>query len=635
MSGNFFASASAISLAIFLAACGGNENSDSLSGLSGDSGSNNSSSGDGNGGSNSNAIAASIHLISGSPQIGSAGSDQTEITAIVKGSGGVTLSGVPVEFSANDATLTVLNGITDELGTVSAVVSAQGSQENRTAEITASANQASASTMISVVGTAITLDGPTTIPLNQPTSYSVKLRDSAGNPIADQAISIQSSANNAISPSTGSSDSNGSLNFSYTAASGGEDSLTVRAFEGDSMVSDALSLSISPDTFVFESPDTNQEIPLNTPETIEVSWETNGTPVADGLEIQFSATRGVLSPANGLALTSGGKASVQIESNNAGLSSIAASPTSGGPTIQTSVEFVATTPSSIYLQASKTQISPTQSTEITATVRDANDNLVKNAIINFQLSDSTGGHLSSSTGTTDSQGQVQVTYVAGSSTSSKDGVEVTASIAGGLTDSILLTVGGQALRINIGTGNEIVETSTTVYSQPWTVIVTDANGNAAGNQLVELSVTSVEYIKGFYDAPDTDAGEPEGRWNFEPAIACPSEDVNNNGSLDAGEDTNSNGSLEPDPSAATPSTVTTSSGGIADFDLTYLKSECSWVKVDLRAVTRVGGTESDASQQFYLPCLAADLKYDSDNPIAPAPGTVSPYGSSASCASPN
>ncbi|MDX1757553.1 MAG: Ig-like domain-containing protein [Marinobacter sp.] len=631
MSGNFLASASALSLAFFLAACGGNESSDSLSGLSNNSNSSNNSSGqDGN-----SSAAASIHLITASPQIGSAGSDQTEITAIVKDDGGVTLSGVPVNFSANDATITVINDTTDELGTVNAVVSAQGSKANRTAEVTATASQTSASTMVSIVGTSITLDGPTTIPLNQPTNYSIKLRDSAGDPIADQTINIQSSANNSISPSTGTSDSNGSMSFTYEAASGGEDTLTVRAFEGDSMVSDALTLSISPDTFVFESPEANQEIPLNTSQTIEVSWETNGTPVADGSEIQFSATRGTLTPANGLALTSGGKASVQIESNNAGLSSIAAAPTSGGPTIQTSVEFVATTPSSIYLQASKTQISPEQSTDITATIRDANDNLVKNASVNFQLNDSTGGYLSSSTGTTDSQGQTQVTYFAGSSTSSKDGVEVTATVGGSLTDSVYLTVGGQALRINIGTGNEISEASTTVYSQPWTVIVTDANGNAAGDQLVELSVTSVSYVKGIYDAPDTDAGEPDGRWHFEPATVCASEDVNNNGSLDTGEDTNSNGSLEPNSSAATPSTVTTSSDGIADFDLTYLKSECSWVEVNLRAVTRVGGTESDASQQFTLPCLAADLAYNSSNPIAPAPGTVSPYGSAASCADPN
>src|SRR5690606_3684339 len=124
----------------------------------------------------------------------------------------------------------------------------------------------------------------------------------------------------------------------------------------------------------------------------------------------------------------------------------------------------------------------------------------------------------------------------------------------------------------------------TTYQQPWTVIVTDASGNAQANKTVQLSVTPTEYVKGIYDAPDIANGEPDGQWQYEPAVECVSEDVNQNGSLDAGEDANNNGKLEPDASAATPMEVVTNADGIADFNLTYFKSQCSWIGVELRAV---------------------------------------------------
>ncbi|MDI9246737.1 Ig-like domain-containing protein [Marinobacter sp. CHS3-4] len=632
MSGKILARAAIILLALIMAACGGDENSSALAGPANSGGS---GSGDGSGSDQTaSTTAASIQLLSNTTQIGTAGNNSATVTAIVKNSGGVVLTDTPIEFSSPTATLNIQSNFTDDNGRATVEVSAQGSPENRQLTITATSGSATASINISVAGTEITLSGPSSVPLNQDTVFTAKLTDSDNNPISGQSVTISSNANNSVTPASSQTDSSGSVNFTYNASSAGSDTLTVGAYSGASRVTASVEISISGEDFEFVTPTSGQEILLNTPQTIEVTWSINGSPVADGSEVQFSATRGQLTPADGIATTTGGTASVQIQSNNAGLSSIAAL-TENGPTIQTDVEFVASTVDSINLQANKTQISPNQSTEITATVRDPNNNLVKNAAINFTLNDITGGQLSSSTATTNSQGQAQITYSSGSTTSAKDGITVTASHSSGASDALTLTVAGEALRINLGTGNKISAPSTTTYTKPWTVIVTDANGNAASNQLVELSVTPISYTKGIYRAPDTDAGEPDSRWIFEPSTSCPSEDVNNNGTLDAGEDANGNGSLEPFPSAATPTTVTTSSSGIADFDLTFLQSECSWVTVELSAVTRVGGTESDATQRFSLPCLASDLAYNESNPVSPSPGEVSPYGSSASCSDSN
>ncbi|AZR40328.1 Ig-like domain-containing protein [Marinobacter salarius] len=627
MSGKILVRATVTTLALLLAACGGDDSSSPLAGSGNGSGGN--GSGDGSG-QPTDSNAASIQLITDSPQIGTAGTDTARITAIVKSSGGVVLSDVPVQFSSPTATINVINNTTDDTGRAAADVSAQGSPENRQITISASSGTASSSINLGVSGTGLSLSGPASVPLNQNTTFTAKLTDSSGNPIAGETIRIESSQNNSISPASVQSSASGSANFVYNASSAGDDTLTVRAFSGAGLVTAASDISVSGEDFEFVTPTQGQEVLLNTPQTIEVSWSINGSPVADGSEVQFSATRGQFTPANGIALTSGGIASIQIQSDDAGLSPIAAS-TTNGPTIQTSVEFVAFDVNSINLQATKTQISPNQSTEITASVRDPNDNFVKNSTINFSLQDNTGGQLSSSVATTNSQGQAQVTYFSGTSTSAKDGITVTASHANGTSDTLALTVGGQALRITLGTGNEISEPNTTTYSQPWTAIVNDANGNAAANQLVELSVTPISYVKGKYRPPVESDGEPTGRWIFEPAVSCPSEDINNNGSLDTGEDTNANGTLEPDSSATTPTTATTSASGTADFNLTYLQSECSWVTVELTAVTRVGGTESDATQRFSLPCLADDLAYNENNPVTPAPGTSSPYGEAADC----
>ena len=221
-----------------------------------------------------------------------------------------------------------------------------------------------------------------------------------------------------------------------------------------------------------------------------------------------------------------------------------------------------------------------------------------------------------------------MTYNASSSSSSKDGVTITAAITGtAITKDVSLTVGGQALRINLGTGNEIDGDSLTLYKAPWTVIVTDANGNAAPSRNVQLSVVPVRYFKGQYAKP---VGEDTWYPNYSVAGGCTAEDANNNGILDTGEDANGNGQLDPDPSATVPANITTGTDGTADFSLTYLKSECSWIQVNLTATTNVQGTESGATKQFILPCTADDL-----NSSSPPGGLPSPYGTASDCAIPN
>ena len=389
----------------------------------------------------------------------------------------------------------------------------------------------------------------------------------------------------------------------------------------------------SPDQFSFTTPVPDTEIELNATQSLEVEWLSNGEAVADGSSVVFETTRGVFTQSGSstaTVTTIGGTATVEISSTNVGPASVTArSNTANGPSAQRTFEFVSTTPTQLNLQADKTQIGQNESAVILATVRDANNNLVKNATVNFALDDVTGGSLSAGSGETNSQGQTQITYTSSSVSSSLDGITVSATVPNtAISESLSLTVGGQALRINIGTGNEIVESGLTLYKQPWTAIVTDANGNASTNRSVQVSVVPVRYFKGAYVKPSENAP-----WvaSYSVADGCASEDINNNGILDEADvDENGNGTLEPDPSATVPLSLTTGPDGTVTFDLTYLKSECSWIEVDLVATTSVQGTESQAKRRFTLSCTAEDLEASS-----PPGGGNSPYGTASSCANPN
>ncbi|HET8801813.1 MAG TPA: Ig-like domain-containing protein [Marinobacter sp.] len=631
MSGKIIVRVSALLLTLMLAACGGDSGSSSLSGVGGS----NSGNTGGTDNSSETATVGAVQLINESPQISTDGSDSSLITAIVKDSSGRVMEDVNVSFAANnDGTILVQTEVTGANGQATALVSAGNNPRNRTITVTVTAGSAANTTTVTATGTMISITGPSSIVAGASATYTTRLIDADNNPIVGENISVSTKLGNQITNTpTFATGLDGTVTFDLVAQSGGSETITVAAYSGESTVTASKVVTISPDQFSFTSPAANQEIELNTPQELEVEWLTNGEAVTDGTSVIFETTRGVFvqsGSSTATVNTLGGFASADISSISVGPASVTArSEAVDGPSAQRTFEFVSTTPAQLNLQADKTQIGQNDSAVILATVRDSNNNLVKNATVNFTLDDVSGGSLSAGSGETNSQGQTQVTYTSSSVSSALDGVTITATVPSTtLSENLSITVGGQALRINIGTGNEIVESGPTLYKQPWTAIVTDANGNASENRSVQVSVIPVRYFKGMYTkTTDSDPWIPA----YSVAGGCVSEDINNNGILDdADSDENGNGTLEPAPSATVPMNLTTGADGTVTFDLTYLKSECSWIEVDLIATTSVQGTESQAQQRFTLACTANDLEADS-----PPGGANSPYGVAASCANPN
>ena len=605
MSGKFLARASALSLAFVLAACGGDDSSTPLAGSGGNTG----------GGSdtptNPTVSVGSVQLLTSAPTIGSSGQDKALITALVRDQNGVLTPDVPVSFEAsNNGSLVVTTPTTSEAGQASAELSSQGDARNRTIAVTASAGTQTNSVNIAVTGTNLSLTGPTAISNGASANFEARLLDSAGGGIGNTVVNI-SSQNNTVSSSSMNTDSSGRVRFSLNANSGGTDTLSVSAFEGDSGISTQINVNVSADSFIFDEIDVS-EVEIGASQNVSVTWTQNGNPVV-GQEVRFATTRGTL--ASNTAITDGNGAAVaSISSTNVGIAEITATAESSeGSQIQTSqaLEFVSSNPHDINIRASKTQVSTNDEASIIATVRDENGNLVKNAQVEFTLTDPTGGTLSPGSVRTDSQGRAISTYTSTSSISEKDGVQITAQIqrSDGTTEqkTILLTVAGRALTLILGTGNTISAPDQTTYEMPWSVLVTDANGNASTDQPVQLSVLPVEFAKGSYS------------WNGDKWVL-----PDNPTTCQTNHSDPVNGTEIGTPAAA-PRSVTTDDSGAIQFDIKYTKDQCNWVKVRLTATSNVEGFTSSNSRTFILPCVADDL---SDEGVSP-PGEQSPYNETA------
>lgn len=558
----------------------------------------------------------SLTLVTSTPTIPSDSSLNADITAFVRDSSNRFMSGVPVAFTSTSGGLSVVTGTTTAAGQAAAKINAAGDPTNRSITVTATAQALTTNVVLSVTGSRLTLQGPTSMALGQTAAFQITLNDSGDHGIPGKTIAIASSKANTLSAATAVTDAQGRATFSLTIANSGDDTLTITGLG----LTATQVVSVNSDSFTVTTPAVEgTEVPLSTPQTITVRWLQGGVAQA-GKTVNFSTTRGTLSASS--AVTNGsGDATVTVTSTNAGLSQITAS--SGTVTTSRVIEFVASTAATIDIQPAVFTLAPNEQTTLTAVVRDPANNLVKNKTVSFTLADVTGGTLSTASAITNSQGRAQTVYTAGSTISARDGVKVTASApgaAGTVSSTVSLTVASKAVFISLGTGNSIEEPNTAQYKVQYAIQVTDANGNGVAGVPLTVSVLSTTYYKGRRVFLGTWANrDTAGNANY----TCADEDTNRNGVLDAGEDFNGNGRLEAGNIAlATPSSVVTDSTGLALVDVLYPQEYAYWLDVTLEARAAVQGTEYTRTSNFTLAGLSTDFNQQN---VAP-PGPVSPFG---------
>jgi hypothetical protein len=589
---------------------------------------------------------AAIDLLASSTQVPSDGSDSATLTAVVRDGNNQVVEGKDVTFRSSSGALQVTQGTTDASGQATAEITPGGDPTVRTITVTASVGATQDSVDVEVSGTTLSLDGPSSLVSGNTGTWTVTLQDSAGGGITGESVQVSSTQGHTLSGSSLTTDSSGQVQFELTADAGtGTDTLTAQS----AGLTANDSVDVSGQNFRFTAPQSGTEVDISpNTQAVTIRWEDGGT-AKSGQQIDFSTTRGGFAgnggnPTDSATTDANGDASVTIESSDAGFATITASGPAGSPSAQRTIEFVATTAATLSLQADPATISPNETSKLTAVVRDGSGNLVKNKTIIFNLTDSTGGQLTTGTATTDSQGRATTTYQASSTTSGKDGVSVSAEVKRkpSVSDTSTLTVAQQALRVTLGTGDSMEEPTDQQYAQPFVILVSDSNGNAIEGATVNLSLEAVQFYKGIWVQTDTDSDgtadvwaqwydtTDDGQGDTSGVFVCPNEDTDLDGTKDAGEDSDGDGVLEPgNPAAVSSQSVTTDANGFAEVKVVYPQSEGGWSQVTLEATVNVAGSEGSARSTFDLGILADEYK---DLDTSMPGGSPGPYGIRDDCA---
>ena len=606
------------------------------------------------GGGGGGGAVGSVVLLANPPQLESSGLIPVNLTAVVRDSNNVLLKDVTVTFTADEnGTVQVTRAVTDDTGTATAILTSPGDKRNRNIKVTVSAGGKQGSVVVPVIGTTITSAGPNNAVIGNDVEITFTLKDSAGVGISGQTLTVTSvPTGNTIVPPNPVTDPAGQAKVKVTANVSGNIVATALGATG------THPLNVAVDRFVFTEPDqtaapvdvclgpptANCTPPRKTPPQTLTVRLTTGNPATGvaGKTVTFETTRGTLSAPPSDVTDATGAASVTITSNNAGPAVITAktTDTSGNP-IQTQVQinFVATTPTQMTLQANPATISVNvppstdQKSTITATVRDAAFNLVKGVTVVFTLTDVTGGSISPASAVTDEFGQASTVYTAGSAASALNGIKVDAVVTGfpAVNQLVTLTVAQRSLFITLGTGNTITEPTPTTYAYPYSVLVTDTAGLPVQNATVTLNIVPVAastgltaYFKGYWDPPTLLVPT----WEQQVTVRCFNEDLNQNGILDPGEDFNNNGRLDPgNVVTVSAKTLTTDASGFAYFDVLYAQEYARWVRAELSARATVAGSEATELTRFILAISADDID---DEDVSP-PGNPSPFGESNVC----
>jgi Bacterial Ig-like domain (group 1) len=564
---------------------------------------------------------ATVTLVTSSPTISSDGSLPATISAFVRNSSNQFMTGVPVTFSASSGGLLITQGSTDANGLATATLSSAGDPTSRTITVTAIAGTITATVTLNVAGSTLSVQGPNALTLNQVGSYRVTLLDSAGRGVVGRAVTIASARTNTLSAASVTTDSTGGATFTLTAVNGGNDTITATSLG----VTATQAVAVNTDSFTVTAPAAGTEVGLGIAQNVTVRWLINNVPVV-GRPVTFATTRGTLTLAS-VNTDAAGLATTSVSSTNAGGAVVTA--TGGASSANATLEFVAQTPASIDVQPSVFSIGPGQTSTLTAVVRDAAGNLVKNRTVVFSLNDVTGGTLSVGSAVTDSQGRAQTVYTASNTTSANGGVVITAAVQGfpGVTPrQVALTVARREVFISMGTGNTLSEPNPAQYQVPYIVQVTDANGNGVANVPLSLRILSQRYYKGSRVVVGTG-------WSttYTDAAGCADEDIDRDGVLDPGEDFNGSTRIEAGNIASVaPSNAVTDANGFVQVSVFYPQEYAYYLDVSLSASATVSGTEYVRSANFILQGISTDFN---DVAVGP-PGPISPFGIGV-CSAPN
>lgn len=570
--------------------------------------------------------------------------DSATATATLLDNKNVPLPGAAVTFSTTGGQISASSVTTDTNGEAKVIIKSGPIKSNQSINISAAATNAQTQSFpISINGTTLTIStDKTTIDIGGTSTLSVTLKDASNNPIASATVNFAITSGGefiTLSATSGTTNSSGQLSFTITGTSA-----------GTAVVQSASLGAVASQTYIVASPAAAFGItsPSQKPYSLATNTELPITVSAPGVTtVQFFTSVGVWSN-NGQnfyeVAVDNSAATAKLISTNAGTANVVvrdkANPSTKSDTIQVNISAPPSAAASLDLQSNISIVAPSgtgpskNTATLEATVRAANGDVVGNAPVQFSITSPSGGgeDVSPTVVNTNDFGKAVTTFYSGASTDS-DGVRITANIPGtAINDTIKIVVGGAAGSIVIGMGTKIIVPSTTIYSMPFSIQVSDANGNAVADAKVSLNIWPSYYMLG-YRYKDSN-GNYQIAYEIPAGYSCysiPNEDTNKNLTLDSSEDvgpivgpySHSNrfltgdGYLTPPNSAAgsVPATVTTGADGTATFNVTFLKEYSSWIEAQLTASVVVYGSETSTSYSFVLPYEEGQEKYLSNSPF--------------------
>ena len=526
---------------------------------------------------------------------------------------------------------------------------------------------------ISADGSELEATGPANLVEGAAAELVVVLTAGNGEPISNERVTFESVAGNAVSPAVGITDPDGRVDVRVDVTSNAAED-TIRMIALDDTVATSHSFTISTDSLAFTALESGSEIPVGFARTapgnaVAVTWTSQGQPVV-GRALRLSTTAGRITDAQGTDVSTvvtdgGGRATAFVSSRSAGNARITVADAGDGePSTHVDIEFVATTPAEVAIDASSSRVPAQGTSTITALVTDVDGNPVKGREVVFNSGDLKGGRLSPSSATSGSDGEASVTFTAGLDATELNEIELVATVQGtAIRDTMNLTVVERVINVTIGTSNDvIIESFGTQYAMPFVVQVADGGGTPLENADVTMSIRPIDY--GFYGDPNVNSQgtsvastygkgwmalvdkqgfeQYEGPSDWLPdhwaisdfAIGCTGEDLNLNRILDNGEDRNGNGSLDPqDPASLAAVTepgfatlvggsLTTDSTGSGYFRMIYPASNSLWSYVEITARAQALGAEAEDSFRTILLLPASEVNDSASNPA----NANSPYG---------
>ena len=524
--------------------------------------------------------ALDVRVLSDVNRIETGGSDVANITALVTDVDNKSVANKAVRFSATGGVLQGVSGETDENGVAGATLKLLQDFRTQDIVVTVTADDFSGTVSISADGSELEVTGPSSLVEGADAELVIVLSAGNGEPISNERVELESLAGNRVVPAVGVTDANGRIDARVEIVSGAAED-TIRMLALGDTVTATHSFDVSTDSLAFDSSE-GTEIPVGTSDVgpandVSVTWTSFGSPVA-GRDLRFSTTAGRIVGSSTVTTDAAGKATVRLSSASAGTARITVEDAiNGSPSAQADVEFVATTPSRVAIDASSSRVPVQGTSTITAFVTDPDGNPVKGRQVVFGSGDLKGGRLSPSSATSGSDGEASVTFTAGTDATTFEEIELVAQVQDtDIVDSMRLTVVERVLNVTIGTSNDVeIQAFGTQYAMPFVVQVADGGGTPLENAEVSMSIRPINYGvygsvvhslpgrnakgedvieaaygKGWmtlvdengFEQYEGDADWAADHWelsNF--ALGCESEDRNLNRLLDINEDANDNG----------------------------------------------------------------------------------------------